>query len=170
LLSVLGGQRYVTLLDRLVAAAQDGSEHLVGPDASRRAVELLPELVARPWRHVKRAVGQLDADPVPDDLHQVRIRVKRARYAAEAAAPVFGKRAKSFGKALAEAQGVLGDHQDAIVAEEWLRHAIVRAGAVQAMAAGELIAVQRAEAAAHRQEWPAAWRRLDRKKLRSWLA
>jgi hypothetical protein len=57
-----------------------------------------------------------------------------------------------------------------VVAEEWLRHAIVRAGAVQAMAAGELIAVQRAEAAACRDEWPAAWRKLDRKKLRSWLA
>jgi CHAD domain-containing protein len=170
LMAALSGERYVTLLDDLVGAAQRSTEDIFGPEAAEPAVDLLPELVTRPWRHVNKAVGELATDPAPDDLHQVRIRVKRARYAAEAAAPVIGTPAKGFGKALAEAQGVLGDHQDAIVAEEWLRHAIVRAPAVQAMAAGELIAVQRAEAAACREQWPAAWRKLDRKKLRSWLA
>lgn len=184
LLAAMGSERYVALLDRLVAAAQDGDHphghapaatngapvEMFRAEAALPAEDLLPELVARPWRHVKKAVGELDAEPAPEALHEVRIRTKRARYAAEAAAPVIGKRAAAFGKALANAQGVLGDHQDAIVAEEWLRHAIVRAGAAQAMAAGELIAVQRAEAAACRDEWPAAWRKLDRKKLRSWLA
>jgi CHAD domain-containing protein len=176
LLAALSGERYVALLDRLVAAAQD-HDNPHGPtidmfraEAALPAVELLPELVARPWRHVKKAVSELDAESPPEALHEIRIRVKRARYAAEAASPVFGKRARNFGKALADTQGLLGDHQDAMVAEEWLRHAVVRAGAVQAMAAGELIAVQRAEAAACREAWPASWRELDRKKLRSWLA
>jgi CHAD domain-containing protein len=174
----LSSARYVALLDRLVASAQvhphngaqDDGPAMFRPEANQQAVDLLPELVARPWRHVKKAVGELGADPEPEGLHEVRIRVKRARYAAEAAAPVFGKKARKLGRALADAQGVLGDHQDAMVAEEWLRHAIVRAGGVQAMAAGELIAVQRAEADACREQWPAAWRQLDRKKLRSWLA
>ncbi|MDQ6909525.1 MAG: CYTH and CHAD domain-containing protein [Actinomycetota bacterium] len=171
LLAALGSERYIALLDRLVVAAQDvDTLDMFRAEAALPAKEMLPELVARPWRHVNKAVGELGKEPAPEDLHQVRIRVKRARYAAEAAAPVIGKRAKSFAKALADAQGVLGDHQDAVVAEDWLRHAVVRAGAVQAMAAGELIAVQRAEAAACREEWPAAWRALDRKKLRSWLA
>ncbi|HUQ64481.1 MAG TPA: CYTH and CHAD domain-containing protein [Acidimicrobiales bacterium] len=178
LIAALSGARYVALLDRLVIAAQpqshsgihDASVEMFRPEAGQAAVELLPELVSRPWRHVKKAVGELDANSPPEALHEVRIRVKRARYAAEAAAPVIGKKARGFGKALADAQGVLGDYQDAMVAEKWLRGAIVRAGAVQAMAAGELIAVQRAEAVACREEWPAAWRQLDRKKLRSWLA
>jgi CHAD domain-containing protein len=164
---VLAGPRYAALLDRLVAAAHAPQ---VLPEAAEPASDLLPELVARPWRHVRKAVDELPAEPAPENLHEVRIRVKRARYAAEAAAPVIGKRARAFAEALADAQTVLGDHQDAVVAEDWLRHAIVRAGAVQAMAAGELIAVQRAEAAALRAESPAAWKKLDRKKLRSWLA
>ena len=40
--------------------------------------------------------------PHDDALHEVRIRAKRARYAAEATEPVFGKKARKFARAMAE--------------------------------------------------------------------
>ena len=51
----------------------------------------------------------------------MRIRAKRCRYAAEAVAPAVGKRPERFAKAVAELQDVLGEHQDAVVAGQWLR-------------------------------------------------
>jgi CHAD domain-containing protein len=113
-------------------------------------------------------VKALPTDPPDADLHQIRILAKRARYAAEAAGPLAGKKASAFAGALAGLQTVLGDHQDAVVAEAWLRTATAGPDGVS-LAAGELIAMQRAEAAASRKRWPKAWDRASEKKLRSWL-
>jgi len=168
LLIVLDSGRYVDLLDRLVAAAQ---EPPVAKRAGRPAKDVVPDLVARPWRRLRREVKALPKKPPDEALHAVRIRAKRARYAAEAAAPLVGKRAAAFASALAGLQGVLGDHQDAVFAEAWLRGVIDGSGAepAVAVAAEQLIAVQRRDAAANRRAWPEAWDRASRKKLRSWL-
>jgi CHAD domain-containing protein len=60
-------------------------------------------------------------------LHEVRKAAKRSRYAADAVAPVLGRPAKRYAKAAAGVQGVLGDHQDAVVERQWLRDLGVRA-------------------------------------------
>ena len=67
------------------------------------------------------AVKKLGDPPTDEDLHSVRIGAKRCRYAAEAVAPTIGKRARTFARAAADLQQVLGDHHDAVVAEGWLR-------------------------------------------------
>ena len=103
------------------------------------------------------------------ELHEARKAAKRLRYAAEAAAPAAGKQAKLLAEAIAGVQGVLGEHQDAVVAEAWLRKAAVDADVGQALALGELVGAERARAHRHREEWPAAWKKADRKKLRAWL-
>ena len=54
-------------------------------------------------------------------LHAVRIKVKRARYAAELAQPVVGKPARRFIERAKDLQDLLGDHQDAVTAQERLR-------------------------------------------------
>ena len=82
---------------------------------------------------------------------------------------MVGGKAGKFTEAVAGVQGVLGDLQDASVAEGWLRQAAKDAPAPQALVTGELICVQRAEAAACRDAWRAAWKQVDRKKLRAWL-
>ena len=166
LLEAMCSPRYVALLDRLVAAAQAPA---VRPRAERPAPDVVPDLVAGPWKRLRKAVEALPADPPVDDLHQVRIFAKRARYAAEAAAPLFGKKAARFGGALARLQEVLGDHQDAVVAEAWLHGAVEGADAAVSLAAGELIGIQRAEAAACRKRWRKVWDKAADKKLRSWL-
>ncbi len=163
MLEAMASDRYLELLDRLVEAAR--APHTL-PEADRPAAKVLPQLVRKPWRRLRSEVRALAADPPDEALHRVRIRAKRARYAAEAARPAGGKRAATLASRIADVQGVLGDHQDAAVAEEWLRgHS---RGA--ALVAGELVAAQRADRAALRAAWPGTWRRADRKKLRGWLS
>ncbi len=180
LLEAMDSTRYSQLLDAVVAAAAaptfaeppdaapGGAEAPPDPRTTRAAT-FLPQLVRRPWRHLKRAVDALGPAPSDEALHEVRIRAKRCRYAAEAAAPLAGKPATRFADEVAELQGVLGDFHDAIVAEAWLRSAARDAPAEQVLAAGELIALERRAAAEGRSAWKAAWKTASAKKLRAWL-
>jgi CHAD domain-containing protein len=167
LLDGMAEPRYATLLDDLVAAA---AAPALLPGADRPAAEVLPALVARPWKKLRKAVRKAGDDPSDDELHQIRIRAKRARYAAEAVEPVIGKPAERFAEAVEALQEVLGDHHDAVVGEAWLRQA---ADATRrrdvALVAGQLIAAERASAAATRDRWRGVWKAADRKKLRAWL-
>jgi CHAD domain-containing protein len=166
LVEAMDGPRYVALLDRLVDAAAHPQCRKAAAAAAAGAV---PTLVAAPWRNLRKAVSALPASPADADLHRVRILAKRARYAAEAAAPLVGDDATALARALAGVQEVLGDHQDAMVAEAWLRAAVEGAGAAVSLAAGELIAVQLAAAAEARRRWPKAWKRASAEKLRLWM-
>ena len=99
-----------------------------------------------------QAVEAAGAAPTDEQLHDLRKQGKRARYAHELAG-------RSASCASAKAfQDVLGEHQDAVVAEERLRALAHEAPADQALAAGLLIARERAEGAAARAAWPKAWR------------
>jgi CHAD domain-containing protein len=162
LLGAMRSNRYLALLDRLIEAAREPALAL---DVDVDDLELA-NFARRPWRKLRKAVKALSDEPSDHELHRVRIRAKRARYAAEAVAPVFGKRARSFARAVAAIQDVLGEHQDAVVAGEWLRdHASGRA----AFVAGELVATERAAARSARDEWPHVWARARRKRLRRWM-
>ncbi len=167
LLEAMGSPRYVSLLNGLIAAASDPPCRRA---ARAPAAEVVPGLVAGPWRTLAKAVGSLPADPPDADLHEIRILAKRARYATEAAAPLASKRASALARALAGLQTILGEHQDAVVAEAWLREATAGANGTS-LAAGELIAMQRAAAAVGRKRWRKAWTTASGKKLRSrlWL-
>jgi CHAD domain-containing protein len=136
---------------------------------SAPASDVLPALVRRPWRHLRQAVEALGAEPADEALHDVRIQSKRLRYAAEAAAPVIGRPARRLAAAVAEVQGVLGDFNDAVVAEEWLRQAAKSAPASTALVAGQLIAVERRQQQVGRDTWGKPWRTASSKKLRDWL-
>jgi len=166
LIESMSGDRYLDLLDRLVAGARAPQ---LTKEADEPADRVVADLVGRPWRHLKKTVNQLPSDAADEDLHQVRIRTKRTRYAVEAATPAVGSGAKAFAKALARLQTVLGDHQDAVVAEDWLRRAASGATAAEALAAGELITVERAEEVSCREAWPGAWEKVAKKKRRSGL-
>ena len=166
LVEALRSPRYVALLERLVSAAQKPACRKA---AATPAADVIPDLVAGPWRKLRKAVKGLTDTPADSELHRVRILAKRTRYAAEAAAPLVGKKAAKFAQAVAGLQEVLGDHQDAVVAEAWLRQAVEGADAAVSLAAGELIAVQMAEAADHRARWPKAWKKASDAKLRTWM-
>ena len=81
--------------------------------------------------------------------------------------PVAGAAAAAFAKAAARLQTVLGEHQDSVTAQAWLRGAKVSGR--RAFAAGELIAMEHVAAADARAKWPKVWNNLNRKSLRSWM-
>jgi hypothetical protein len=65
---------------------------------------------------------------------------------------------------------VLGDHQDAVVAEQWLRDSIASdASPPEAFVAGLLVRDEEELARKHRRAWPDVWAAADRKKLKAWL-
>jgi CHAD domain-containing protein len=167
LLAVMREDAYVRLLDDLLDAANQ-PEVL---DGDRPAAATLVPGVATTWRKLRKEVRQAGEEPTDAQLHRIRIRAKRSRYAAEALAPVVGKPAEAYAEACELIQEILGDHHDAVVAQDWLRRTAGARGAPgpAAMAAGELIAAEREVAARRRGEWAAAWAALDRKKLRSWF-
>jgi CHAD domain-containing protein len=167
LLAAMAGDRHDALLERINQAARDP---LLLPDAAQPARKALPPLVRNPWRHLRRTVDALPPVPADSELHQVRIRAKRSRYAAEAVAPVVGKTAREFADAIAELQDVLGEHHDAVETEGWLRRvARETVDAREAFVIGELVVAERAAAAQSTKQWRGVWRSASRKRLRAWL-
>ncbi|HET9771999.1 MAG TPA: CYTH and CHAD domain-containing protein [Acidimicrobiia bacterium] len=173
LLEGMNGPRYVALLDRLTDAATSPqfAPAVGGGGPGQPAAEALPGLVRRPWRRLAKAVKALPEVPADEQLHAVRILAKHTRYAAEASAGVIGKRATGFAKQMAAVQTVLGDHQDACVMEGWLRTAGAKTRSTkEAMLIGQLIGLQRVEAAAHRAAWLDVWDRASDPAWRGWLS
>src|ERR1700674_1879281 len=164
LLDDLDSARYVDLLERLVAAAHAPATL---PDADQPAVSVLPLLATGPWRRLRSAVKSLPDPPADLELHRIRILAKRARYAAEAVAPVVGAGAVSFARNAAKLKTVLGEHQDSVTAQAWLRG--TRISGRRAFVAGELIAMEHVAAEEARKKWPKVWKSLDRKSLRDWM-
>jgi CHAD domain-containing protein len=125
LVGSLDDARYVDLLDSLesLAAQPPLRARATGPAESE-----VPVLVARTVRRVRRAAEAVDAAPERVvALHQVRKDAKRARYAAEVAAPVVGDKAGRAAKRWKRVQSTLGVLQDSAVARTTLRELAVAA-------------------------------------------
>jgi len=172
LLAALRSSRYVDLLDHLVEAARS---HALAPAAKEPCAQALPPLAARSWRKLRKAAGELRAEAIDADYHRVRVLAKRARYAAEAVAPALGGKpcasAERFAKRAADLQDVLGELQDAVVAHQTIAEVADTHPADRrfAFAAGRLAERELRERERRRAEFPAAWERLDRRKLLRWM-
>jgi CHAD domain-containing protein len=166
LLVAMRAPGYTTLLDRLVDAA---THPRLTKAARQPAVDVVPSLVAPRWNRLVKAVRRLGDQPTDDELHRVRILAKRARYAADVAAPVIGEPAVGLSRSLAALQDVLGELHDTAVARQWLRRAAGATTHAQAFAAGELAERQRQRAAELRAQWPEAWVECHRKAHTRWL-
>lgn len=166
LLAALGSERYLVLLDQLVEGA--GAPRMA-PGGRRPVAEVLPRLAAGPWAAFQKRARRLGATSADGEYHEVRVRAKHARYAAEVAALVLGRPAQRLADRLGQVQDVLGAHQDACVARDWLRQAALGVEAPVAFVAGQLAVRQDLEAEARRAEWPAVWKKASKGKLRAWL-
>jgi CHAD domain-containing protein len=88
---------------------------------------------------VDRYADGLAKDPPETDLHELRKRAKRARYAAELVAPVLRGDTRRFAKRLASLQSDLGHGQDVATARAWLGSlSLERAKGAEGFAAGQL--------------------------------
>jgi CHAD domain-containing protein len=155
--------RYIDLIERLVEASRAPA---LTAEAQQRAAVVVPALARREWKQLRKGVSGLPEQPDDPDLHRIRILAKRVRYAAEAAEPIAGKIATRSAEAAAALQDVLGDHQDSVTAQHWLREA---GKGPRAFVAGELTALERETAAHDRAAWHNVWKKLDRKRLRRWM-
>jgi CHAD domain-containing protein len=144
LLTVLRDVRYFALLDALDQPVQTVAEE-----------PTLDEIHAEEHRKLRKAMNALGPDSTDAELHAARIKVKRARYAAELAG------AGDYVKAAKALQDVLGDHQDAVVAQERLR-AVAQRTPETAVAAGRLLEREWGRVTATRADWPDAWKRLKK--------
>jgi CHAD domain-containing protein len=151
--AALSDHRYYLLLDRL-----EGLDPVPVEDAN----DTLADLWWKQFKRARKAFRKLDADSSDEELHEARILVKRARYSAELAERELGKPGEKFVDAAKDLQDVLGEHQDAAVAEEhvnaWLES--MPPGADAAALLLEREAERRRKA---RNEWPAAWKKLEKR-------
>ena len=142
LLAALDSPRYFALLDVLER-----------PFATVADEPTLAEIHAAEHRRLRKAVRALTVDARDEELHAVRIKAKRARYAAEL------RDDGDYVRAAKRLQDVLGEHQDAVVAVAELRSLAARMPDT-ALAAGRLVEREQLRAHRGREEWRASWKRL----------
>jgi CHAD domain-containing protein len=170
LMATLDGDGYVALLNDLVTATVTPP---VGP-ADAAAADALGPLVLGAWDRLQRRSDDLASDSPNEDFHRARIAVKRARYAAELAARSLEGRAAAGSSRLAERlaglQDLLGDVQDAAVAEALIRDTLSArgAGTRYAFEAGRLVERLSARATASREAFLDDWREVRRRRWRKW--
>ncbi len=159
-IAALRGERYLALLQELERAAR-------APQV--RSADVALEGIARAeFRKLRKAARRISADSSDHQVHALRIRGKRARYAAELAETAVGEPARDFLRHAKRFQDVVGEHQDAVVAEEHLRQLAGRAGHEAGFAAGRLAEQQWIRRRRARAELDDAWAELDRAGRRAW--
>jgi CHAD domain-containing protein len=161
LLTALDSPRYFTLLDRL-------ADTIEGPPVVDPA--LSPVTIAgRAFKKLRKTVKGLAEAPTDDALHVVRIKAKRARYATELAVPDLGRPAERFVDRVKELQDLLGEHQDAVVAEARLRElAQETPGPRVGFVAGLLADRQRLRREAARAAFEETWREVQKRGRKAW--
>jgi CHAD domain-containing protein len=162
MLAALEAPRYTALLERLVDAIR---LPLPTPSATQVQPELADLVRAEAYK-LRKAVTRAGENPPDEVLHALRIRGKRVRYTGELVEPGLrrtpvGKSIKQLLVATAVLQEVLGDHQDACVAEQRIRELLDGLGelpdALVVFVAGRLVERERTRAEEKRGEWRAAW-------------
>ncbi|GJF03462.1 CHAD domain-containing protein [Pseudonocardia sp. D17] len=173
MLVALDAPRYTALLERIADAVR---LPLPTPSAMQPQPALI-DLVRTEARKLARAVKAAGEDPPDETLHALRILGKRVRYTGELVETALrgtptGRQVKLLLAATAELQEVLGDHQDACVADLRIRELLDRLGtaaldeaggeggeidAFVVFVAGRLVERERACAETLRTQWWDAW-------------
>ena len=162
-----------TLLDEIKSARYLGFVAKLVQEADVPAVvasdQPLTDVAARQFRKLRKTVKRLRDSPSDNALHRVRIRTKRARYAAELACGCGGKPIARFVKTAADFQDLLGRHQDAVLAERHVRSFLKhQTGKQAAFTAGLLVARAKRQRQEIRDEFWSEWKRLKKRGYRAW--
>jgi CHAD domain-containing protein len=161
MLAALESPRYAELLATL-------EQTVAAPPVATSDVSL-NHVARKEFRKLERQVKALGVAPSNDALHRARIQAKRLRYATELSSQLLAKDGRKIVLAAKNFQDVVGAHQDAVVAEDYIRQAVRRArGVGPGLAAGRLIERGRLRRSEARAELPAAWKRLRREARAVW--
>jgi CHAD domain-containing protein len=171
-LEALESERYLRMLDaldELVRAAP------LSPDADTAAEEGVRRLLRRDVKRLDREVRAITSaqDPEARDVafHEARKKAKRLRYAAEAATPVVGKRARSLAASAKKVQEALGVRQDSVVARQRLREYGMQAhlDGDNAFTFGRLHALEQARADRATADFATAWSTFHKRQIPRWV-
>ncbi|MGH3843307.1 MAG: CHAD domain-containing protein [Pseudonocardiaceae bacterium] len=165
MLAVLGSPRYRALLRRLASAVSGPLPTPPGRDGAPPLVKL----VYIEYRRLSKAVRAAGDDPPDEVLHALRIQGKRLRYTGELVAASGRKPVRKPVRKLVEStvalQDVLGEHQDACVAQHLVLRLLDGLGDVVdlhvAFAAGRLVEREELSRVETRQSWLAAWQQVQ---------
>ena len=97
-----------------------GTAPPVGRAQRQPAATVLPDLVRRSHRRLRKAADALTPSSTPQDYHHVRRLSKRLRYALDTCCGIYGDSAEKLMSATRRLQNRLGEQQDAQVAKERL--------------------------------------------------
>jgi CHAD domain-containing protein len=162
LVSHLRRRRYVTLINRLIPAVRE-------PATVPNVDVALPDLARKAFRKVRQAVKELDDSASNAEWHLVRIRTKRARYAAELSESCSGRAATRFIDKIKLIQDQLGDIQDAVIAEDHLRRfTSKKAGRHSALLAGQMVERQRQRRRQAKQAFHSTWKQVKKCGKEAW--
>ena len=173
MMRALDSRRYARFIERFQRFLSAGPPKYPGAPRAAERVTIAARRIMR--ARLKRVLrdGRLIGPDSPDaELHRLRIRCKRLRYACEFFSDLCGKAASEFAARVEGLQDVLGAHQDAVVAGETLgrfaRDISPPPGRRREvyMALGHLTAQHAQRGAAARGEFARAWKRFDRKRVR----
>ena len=168
-LEALTDSRYRRLLGDLDDLVRDLP---MTDEAARPAVDVIPHLLRRDAKRLRRAVraaGQAEAGDAHDAaLHEARKKAKRLRYAAELAVPALGEPAEELASAAEEVQEALGEHQDTVMSRRFLRGLGARThlAGMNGFTLGRLHAIEEARAAAATVDFEHAWTHVEDHRIR----
>lgn len=127
MLVALDSRRHGRLVQRVQRELGRGPGRL--PEAGRRAAAIeAPEIVTRRYKSLIKHGRRIEPTSPPEQYHRLRIRCKSLRYAVEFHAELWGQPARKLVRSTVALQDLLGEHQDAVVAERDLRQIVVRGG------------------------------------------
>lgn len=154
-LEALDSDRYLSLLAALNAFVEQPP---ITDAATRRARKVLPRLLQRDWKRMRRSAHEVEAaDSASRDhaLHEMRKTAKRMRYACEMAAPALGGPWAAVAARCEGVQDLLGEHQDTVVSRDTLRALGVQAhlSGENGFSFGRLHALEQARAAELEREY-----------------
>lgn len=163
LTKTLGSARCRRLRARIGTFA--GSRLPATPDGSLGKVA--PRLLRPLLRTTLRAGRQVNVESSPAEVHRLRVRVKRLRYALETLRGPEDKATSKMLRRLSGLQNLLGDYQDAVTQAAWLRtyaeSTLLAPGPL--LGVGALLQLLGRRARRRRKRFPEKWEQFDQQKL-----
>src|SRR4051812_8895061 len=160
----LAQQRADAHAEALAALEDEHTRTLLFLLATPRVAEEEPRfrpLAKSETARLRKLARKAGRQPEDELLHRLRLRGKRTRYALELAERELGRRGRDALDAARRLQDVLGEHQDAVVAEERLRGLARTARGGTAVALGRLVEHQHVRRQAARRRFEPAWERFE---------
>lgn len=141
--------------------------------ADRPISEDAPRRLRKAYQVLRKRAAPLDGHSPAPDLHKVRIRAKRLRYATEFFEPLYGKAAGRVVKRATSLQDLLGEIQDGVVGARRIQESVQMVGLTwppaTSLALGQLLQADLATGTQLRSRYRStyravrqAWKRLRR--------